>query len=97
PPVIKMSWMRAMITGIAYFGSKRIAMYAEITRREKTMAITALLATWAPKVGPTVVPLKPFSPPFRPKLLSSVSLTVVLTWLTGILPWISMTLSPSLG
>ena len=43
------------------------------------------------------MPLKPFSPPFRPKSLSSVFLTVVLTWLTGILPWISITFWPSFG
>ena len=76
PPVIRMSWIRAMITGIAYLGSNRIAMYAAITSSEKTIAITALLATWAPNVGPTVVVLNPFSPPFRPKSFCRAFLTI---------------------
>ncbi len=55
PAVISRSCISAISTGTAYFHSKRSAMYAEITSSEAMIAITALLATVLPNVGPIEV------------------------------------------
>ncbi len=53
--MISRSCISAISTGIAYFHSKRSAMYAEITSSEAMIAMIALLATVLPKVGPIEV------------------------------------------
>ncbi len=50
--MISRSCIKAISTGTAYFHSNRSAMYAEITSSEAMIAMTALLATVLPNVGP---------------------------------------------
>src|SRR5919107_464050 len=57
PAVMRMSCMTAMSTGTAYLGSKRSAMYAEITSSEAMIATIAEFATVWPNVGPIEVEL----------------------------------------
>ena len=53
--MISRSCASAISTGTANFHSNRSATYAEITSSEAMIAITALLATVFPNVGPTEV------------------------------------------
>ena len=53
--MIRRSCARAIITGIENFHSNRSATYAAITSSDAMIAITALLATVRPNVGPTDV------------------------------------------
>ncbi len=53
PLVISRSCASAIITGIANFHSNLSATYAAITSSDAMIAITALLATVLPNVGPT--------------------------------------------
>jgi hypothetical protein len=70
PDVISRSCISAISTGIAYFHSKRNAMYAEITSSDAMIAMTAECAIVLPKVGPIDVEEK-----LRvPNLVSSAAL-----------------------
>ena len=60
--MISRSCISAISTGTAYFHSNRRAMYVEITSSEAMIAMTALLATVLPNVGPIDLALKFFTP-----------------------------------
>src|SRR6478672_3410191 len=57
PTVMMMSWTTAMIAASAMRHSKRNVRYAAITKKNTTSAVSALLLTLSPQVGPTLVTL----------------------------------------
>src|ERR1700733_4457114 len=79
PGVISRSCISAISTGIAYFHSKRSAMYAEITSSDAMIAMIALLATVLPKVGPIEVEEKFLVPVVLP-LANFASSAALIDW-----------------
>ena len=57
PTVMMMSWITAMIAASAMRHSKRNVRYAAITKKNTMSAVSALLLTLSPQVGPTLVTL----------------------------------------
>ncbi len=70
--MISRSCISAISTGTAYFHSNRSAIYAEITSSEAMIAMTALLATVLPNVGPIEVEEKSLVPGCRGPLPNAV-------------------------
>ena len=54
PTVMMMSWITAMIAASAIRHSKRNVRYTAITKKNTTSALSALLLTLSPQVGPDV-------------------------------------------
>ena len=101
PTVMMMSWITAMIAASAMRHSKRNVRYAAITKKNTISAVSALLLTLSPQVGPTLVTLT--CAPSMPAYLASAALTFA-SWAverffdctrTELLPTMSTFASPS--